>query len=253
MSVGGDLGPYVSFFFSPTWQRVKLIHLKGTPPYTSGEILSTRRYFHGHNDKVFHDAVHDLESFFWVLLHICITRNGPGGVRREELEEKNETNETYNGLRRVIYYLFDSDMKTMAENKAELFTHSDDFEPYILGNFHDYFQPLREIVREWFHVLILAHQFHSYEYYNVHDMVLRILDRGLESLSREDASEATLKVLQAREANIQKLTDGKPFGKVQQSPPPHTSPTSQGQVSQATYQSPPSSPTPAPKRGKILK
>ena len=45
---------------------------KGTIPYTSGEIMSSQRYFRGHpSHPVFHDAVHDLESFFWVLIHIC--------------------------------------------------------------------------------------------------------------------------------------------------------------------------------------
>ena len=46
---------------------------------------------------------------------------GPGGVRREELEQKNEANEAYNSLRRVVYFLFDSDMDTMAANKREIF------------------------------------------------------------------------------------------------------------------------------------
>jgi len=251
MNAGGVLGPYVSFVHS--W-HVKLIHLKGTPPYTSGEILSTEWYFrghHGHNDDVFHDAIHDLESFFWVLIHICITRQGPGGVRREELEQENEVNEAYNGLRRVIYYLFDSDMATMAANKARLFTHPAEFEPYILNNFHPYFQPLKEVVKEWFHLLILAHKFHAYEYHNIHDMVLEILDCALKSAPPKDISaEATLKVLDERKTNIKKLLDGNPFGKVQQSPPPHTSPTSRGQVSREVYYSLPSSPTPAPKRGK---
>src|SRR5258708_19796751 len=86
------------------------MHLKGTvgtPPYTSGEILSDQRYFHGH-PHVFHDAVHDLESFFWVLVHICLTRNGPGGVRRDELKEENEEKEEYIPLRRVVFCFFDS-------------------------------------------------------------------------------------------------------------------------------------------------
>src|SRR5258708_39138540 len=86
------------------------MHFKGTPPYTSGEILSDWQYFHGHRDKVFHDAVHDLESFFWVLVHICITWQGPGGVRREELEQENEAKEGNKDLRlgRVVHFFFDS-------------------------------------------------------------------------------------------------------------------------------------------------
>src|SRR6266498_586206 len=155
------------------------MHLKGTPPYTSGEILSGQRYF-DHEDNVFHDAVHDLESFLWVLIHICITRQAPGGVRREELEQKNQAREEYNSLRRVVHCFFDSDMDMMATNKREIFKHPSEFEQYVLDKFHGYFQPLRDLVKEWFHLLILAHKFHAFEYYNIHDMVLEILDRALE-------------------------------------------------------------------------
>src|SRR5260221_3122532 len=181
------------------------MHFKGTPPYTSGEILSDWQYFHGHRDKVFHDAVHDLESFFWVLVHICITRQGPGGVLREELEQENEAKEEYEGLRRVVHFFFDSDMGTMAANKSEIFTHPNHFEQYVLDNFHDYFQPLRDLVLEWYHLLILAHQFHAFEYYNIHDMVLEILDRALESSYPGDINEAAKKVLYDRKANVEKL------------------------------------------------
>jgi hypothetical protein len=205
--------------------------LQGTPPYTSGEILIAERYF-DHEDIVFHDAVHDLESFFWVLNHICVTRKGPGGVRREELEEKNQGNEDYNGLLRVVFFLFDSETKTMASNKREIFKHHDEFEKFVLDNFHAYFLPLQDVVREWYHLLILAHKFHAYEYVNIHDMVLEILDRALESAPVEEISEATQKVLDDRKANIEKISAGNPFGKVQQPPPPHTSPTSQRYMSQ---------------------
>ena len=95
------------------------MHLKGTSPYTSGEILSGRRYFHGHHD-VFYNAVHDLESFFWVLVHICLTRQGPGGVRREELKQKNQVTEKYHGLRRVILPLFDSDMSIIKQKSSPI-------------------------------------------------------------------------------------------------------------------------------------
>jgi hypothetical protein len=225
------------------------MHLKGTPPYTSGEILSGRRYFI-HGDNVYHDASHDLESFFWVLIHICVTRQGPGGVRREELEQENQEKEEYNDLRRVVQCFFDSDMVTMAANKAEILTHPLEFEQYVLANFHDYFQPLRGLVEEWFHLLILAHQFHAFEYHHIHDMVLDILDRTLASAPPDDINEAGRKVLNDRKANIGKLLDANPFGRVQEPPPPHTSPSSQRDVAQPVYRSAPSSPSPAPKRSK---
>jgi len=224
------------------------MHLKGTPPYTSGEILSGQRYFHGHHDKVFHDAVHDIKSFFWVLVYICITRQGPGDVRRKELEQENEE---YNGLRRVVHFLFESDMNTMAANKVEMFTHAGHLEEYMLDNFHDYFQPLRKVVKEWFHLLILAHQFHAFEYHDIHDMVLEVLDCALESAPPDDIDEVAKKVLDGRKADIEKLWDGNPFGKVQRSPVAHTSPMSRKRVVQPIY-SPESSPMPAAKKGKVM-
>jgi len=220
------------------------MHLKGTPPYTSGEILSDQSYFYGHRDRVFHDAVHDLESFFWVLVRICITQQGPGDVRREDLELENEE---YDSLRRVVHFLFDSDTNTMAANKREIFTHASHLEEYVLNNFHDYFQPLRDVVKEWFHLLLLGHQFHGFEYYDIHDMVLEVLDRALESAPPEDIDEVGKKVLCDRKANIEKLLDGNPFGKVQQSSPPHTIPTSHRQV----YHPPLSSSMPNPKKRKL--
>jgi hypothetical protein len=144
-------------------------------------------------------------------------------------------------------------MDMMAANKAEIFTHPDEFDQFVLDNFHGYFQPLRALVKEWFHLLILAHKFHAFEYHNIQDMVLEILDRALECAPPDDINEAGQKVLDDRKANIEKLSDGNPFGKVQQSPPPHTSPTSQRKVDQPVYRSPPSSPTPPPKKGKTTR
>ena len=221
-----------------------LIRPKGTPPYTSGEILESLRYFHG--GHVYHDAVHDLESFFWVLVHICLTRKGPGGVRREELEEKSDENEEFTPFRRVIFCFFDSSEDTMRANKRHLFMHPDKLEEFVLGNFHDYFHSLKGLVKEWFHVLLLAHKFHAFEYHNIHDMVLETLDKTLECMPAEIIDDAAKAVLDKRKVDIEEL-QGNPFGKLQHSPHSHVSPSNQRQTP-AIPSSPPSSPTPAPAR-----
>jgi len=228
------------------------MRIKGTPPYTSGEVLLNHQYL-ARNHSAFHDAIHDLESFFWVLVHICITRQGPGGVRREELEQQNQDKEEYHGLRRVVHCFFDSDMTTMGMNKLEIFTNAKELDQFVLNNFHCYFQQLRNPVKEWFHLLVLAHHFHAFEYYDIHDMVLDILDRALRSLPLDDIDEAAQKVLDDRKANIEKLGSN-PFGQVQHPPLLHTSPASQRQATVAVRYSPPSSPTPGPasKRAKML-
>ena len=230
-----------------------LIRCQGTPPYTSGEILTLQPYFsgfHGDGDHVFHDAVHDLESFFWVLVHICITRQGPGGVRREELVRKDQEDEEYSTLRRVVYCFFDSDNHTMQANKQHVFQNPRNLERFVLDNFHGYFQKLKEPVREWFHVLQLAHKFHAFEYQDIHDMVLEILNNALDLMPVDEIDDAAWAVLNDRKADIEQL-HGNPFGKVQHPPPPHTSPTGQGQGS-VPYSSPSSPTRPPAKKSKML-
>lgn len=55
-----------------------------------------------------HDAVHDLESFFWVLLWLCLSRVGPG-VRRSELSDLTSTSLQEMELKKTFYALFDED------------------------------------------------------------------------------------------------------------------------------------------------
>lgn len=40
-----------------------------------------------HEGHPVHTVIQDIESFFWVLLYLCLTRGGPVGGRREELDE----------------------------------------------------------------------------------------------------------------------------------------------------------------------
>ena len=59
-------------------------------------------------------------------------------------------------------------------------------------------------------------------------MVLKIFDGSLESIPPDGIDEVARKEPDDRKANVEKLPDGSPFGKVQQSPPP---PMSQRRVS----------------------
>ena len=36
------------------------------------------------DDDETHSAIHDMESLFWVVVFLCLTREGPGGKRRPE-------------------------------------------------------------------------------------------------------------------------------------------------------------------------
>ncbi|KAF8963675.1 hypothetical protein BDZ97DRAFT_988602 [Flammula alnicola] len=184
----------------------------GTPPYTSGEILSDTSYFT--HEKVYHDAVHDLESFFWVLVQICLTRKGPGGERREELtvdlkDVSAIDNERYQQLRIVVWCVFESDFGRLRDNKEHIFRASEIFERYILSNLHSYFDPLKPLMSEWFNLLRLAHTHRGLEYRAVHDRVLAILDGvlGSEDSELDVLNEAGLQVLKTREQDSMYSSD----------------------------------------------
>ncbi|KAI0653800.1 hypothetical protein C8Q70DRAFT_937459 [Cubamyces menziesii] len=148
--------------------------------------------------SVVHDAIHDMESFFWVLLFFCITRGGPGGGRRKELEGELDTvpaqvRDEVQQIRRINHCLFGGDMETIACNKAELFLHPEDFEEHILPYVHPYFEPLKLMLRRWWDLLVLAYAFEGYEYHNIHALVIEILDEAASALASQagvDSQEA---------------------------------------------------------------
>jgi hypothetical protein len=147
----------------------------------------------------------------------------------------------------------------MNVNKLKLFTTPTDLEKYVLKNFHPYFHGLRGLVEEWFHILRLAHKFHAAEYYNIHDMVLKILEKALGSTSLDDINNAGQRLLDKRKEEIEgALSSIDSFGTRQATPIPTLSPKGQRDSqshSQDQHQnnSPPSSPTRMPPPSKRLR
>ncbi len=177
---------------------------KGTPPYTSGEILSRERYYS--DSALFHDAVHDMESFFWVLVHICITRSGPDAQRRAELDGEAKDHPK---LHLVVYCLFDGDRDVLVFNKRKLFKAPNDFKEFIIPHFHPYFEKLQPFMQEWFDLLVLAYRYvEGYEYHNIHRRVQDILDRALAIMPLEeaDSSEGRTAVIEERRNSLYELT-----------------------------------------------
>ncbi|KAF8874510.1 hypothetical protein CPB84DRAFT_1752941 [Gymnopilus junonius] len=150
----------------------------GTLPYTSGEILSGSTYYliETEESMLHHHAVHDLESFFWVLVYICLTCNGPGGKRREELQE--------------------------------IFKCPKDFKMYLLDRFHPYFDPLKEMVSEWFSLLQLAFRYCSFEYANIHELATEVIERAIDQIDNkvlDEITDAGKKVLVNRAQEIAQI------------------------------------------------
>ncbi|TRM59825.1 hypothetical protein BD626DRAFT_143997 [Schizophyllum amplum] len=178
-----------------TLQQATLAPRSGTPPYASAMILNpdgvvVNTWQSGLQKRsVLHDAIHDTESFFWVLLYLCITRSGPGGDRRKDLSSdiaeipdatKRESTEH---MRRVVHCLFDGDTGTLAYNKKRLFEEGDTFETDVLIHIHPYFEPLRRTLLQWWELLLLAYEFQGYEYHDIHNRVIALLEQTLRRLA----------------------------------------------------------------------
>ncbi|KAI8968734.1 hypothetical protein BD414DRAFT_532224 [Trametes punicea] len=194
----------------------------GTPPYASVMLLNAidvivNVHESGLNRRsVIHDAVHDMESFFWVLLYLCLTRSGPGGGRREELkvdiEEMSDSDERTRivQLRRIVFSFFDGDIATLAWNKRQLLEQWTAFESEILVHVHEYFAPLKPVLLQWWHLLLLAYEFHGYEYHNIHDHVIALLEKALHDLANQVPMEPSERTAEA-EAEAEALKKREDF------------------------------------------
>ncbi|KAG6908722.1 hypothetical protein DXG01_003567 [Tephrocybe rancida] len=146
----------------------------GTLPYMSAEVISRETLYsppgYKRTPAFVHDVIHDIESFLWALVHICMTRKGPGiNMKRPELDESSENYDPT--LRHAIVSYFDGDENMLRNLKVSLLRHPEKFEDEILVHFDSYFMPLKPLVRQWWSILILGYKYRGNEYYNIHSHI----------------------------------------------------------------------------------
>ncbi|KAG5639846.1 hypothetical protein DXG03_002942, partial [Asterophora parasitica] len=168
---------------------------QGTLPFMSPEVLLQLPILDtSHADEPFiHTSVHDVESFLWVLVYLCITRRGPGmGMLRQELDPSHMKHDRNGPLFTVVREYFDGDEETVKKSKRKL--HLDKggnlFQTAILDHFHPFFDPLKSLVRDWWKTLVHAYKFRGNEYYHIHDHVIRLLDSAISDLGDDGTKRA---------------------------------------------------------------
>jgi len=94
------------------------------------------------NKQWIHNAVHDMESFLWIILYLAITCGGPGGFCREELKLDNSEGDHIR--EHALLRFFDSeDIMALGKEKSHIFsaTAGEEFlEDEVFIYFHPYFQ-----------------------------------------------------------------------------------------------------------------
>ena len=81
------------------------------------------------DDDETHSAIHDMESLFWVLFFLCLTREGPGGRQRPEPEDDVKGDELYEASL-LRYHLFEGSKDEIEKLKGDGLI-SDPFNDYV--------------------------------------------------------------------------------------------------------------------------
>ncbi|KIJ48482.1 hypothetical protein M422DRAFT_247832 [Sphaerobolus stellatus SS14] len=114
--------------------------------------------------KAAHDAIHNIESIWWIFIHLALTREGPGKCREERSTD----------LDRVVEEYFDGSVSQLTKAKTRIFyqyrgdqtTEIGLLEDQLLKNFHPFF-------RAW------------HDYHNIHKRTLDLLQRTIEKIPDE--------------------------------------------------------------------
>ena len=154
-----------------------------TIPFASSEVLTPERPIFPTDHLCSHDAIHGLESFFWVMTEHCLLRSGPGGELRPELDPLSRHNfqSTKDKELRGLYEAFfgsSTSAEDISLNKRIMLRSEHDYEgllPYI----HSYFEPLKLCLWRLFMLVRSAHRFALDDIYTP---FLRVLGQAEESL-----------------------------------------------------------------------
>ncbi|KAG6818260.1 hypothetical protein H0H93_006482 [Arthromyces matolae] len=195
----------------PNWleRKPRTVEHTGTLPYMSAEVIYGRTVITPAGQTkappFAHQAIHDLESFLWVLVRICLTRKGAGvDMYRDELKEDAEEYDPE--LAAVLeQYFGTTNPPSLQTKKLFLMLQPEEFDN-IIKHFHSYFDPLKGLVRQWWDILILGYKYRAYEFFNMHQCIVRLLSDALkDSAILDHDKEGEARVMDERRKHEQKV------------------------------------------------
>lgn len=169
------------------------VRFQGTLPFMSGEILQKEAYFFqlpGETSlkaaqrfealgPITHDAVHDLESFFWVLMWLCMSRGAPSR-RRDELQAQPDGSVSTRNLRALFHKHFESEDVEKIGILRDSFWKDGLRNGILLTNFTAYCMPLQTLADQFFSILQAAYSSRNFE--KLHEDVIKCFDASLAGL-----------------------------------------------------------------------
>lgn len=125
----------------------------------SSEILA--KEFKSQKKELVHSFVHDLEGFFWVLVWLCLSRDGPACRWCELLPDNQDPQQKL--LCIAFTDLFEENDKVLALTKQWMFIERPYFYNDVLGNISVYCTPLQGLLHQFYNALHDTHKHHSSE------------------------------------------------------------------------------------------
>ena len=166
---------------------------QGTIPFISIKLMWLTPPSTCLTSRPIHDAVHDMESIFWVLLYICLTREAnKDGIHRHELQPNSA--EKDKRLLKLVCDLFD---KGKTQTRIDCLEDPTALE-VILKSVHPYFEHLKPLLSKLRWVLHLAHKYKGVEHYNIHSVVLAILEDTIAALKEHRNDQEVLEAKKNR-------------------------------------------------------
>ncbi|KAH6912253.1 hypothetical protein BKA70DRAFT_1422965 [Coprinopsis sp. MPI-PUGE-AT-0042] len=202
-----DFGLHPEMLFPPGFlgRMVSKGFRTGTLAFTSHRLL-------GDQGLDIHSAIHDMESFFWVLIWICLTRAGPGVAQSSPSDaETAAEKDRFERVAAMRYFFFDGPQSTLLINKQALFSNGEgDITKHFFPLFSPYFEPLQELILEWFRLLDLAfspHHNSAIVYLFPIGLFRAALEKAIKKVSVLPVTEETKLVVKRRQQYLDKIAN----------------------------------------------
>ncbi|KAF7978562.1 hypothetical protein HWV62_45486 [Athelia sp. TMB] len=170
----GKRGVLIDFDNAVFWQTHQPVmddQLSGTRPFMSTEMLIGRRICmdedgESEDRKPPHGLQHDLESFFWVLVHVCISYDGPTSYRRDLLVNTDRHSSwAIVMLQEHTNQIFGSNQSDIhrGQNKECIFMMRDRYRRVIVRSVSRWGKPLLPLITQFYELLRAAFTLDKYD------------------------------------------------------------------------------------------
>ncbi|KAF7975932.1 hypothetical protein HWV62_8209 [Athelia sp. TMB] len=166
----------------------------GTRAFMSTEMLLKRPIFWYFSDAERnkpipsppHGPQHDIEAFFWVLVHVCIVYDGPARYRQDLLTSDIPASDNVIELRNSTDLVFGSTTSDYLRGgiKVTIFGTQLFYKQHIVHNISKWAEPLLPLITQFYDLLRAAFELNKYD--DLYTDVIAVFDAAESRMDAED-------------------------------------------------------------------